>query len=55
MRMVVTSGYDGKRLWAKYVLPVDWKTGVIYDTGVQIDDIAKEGCPASECGDRPWK
>ncbi|XP_022969218.1 expansin-like A3 [Cucurbita maxima] len=55
MRMVVTSGYDGKRVWAKYVLPIDWKTGVIYDTGVQIDDIAKEGCPALECGDRPWK
>lgn len=55
MRMAFTSGYDGKWVWAEYVLPVDWKIGAIYDTGVQIYDIAKEGCLASQCGDKPWK
>ncbi|KAK5837290.1 hypothetical protein PVK06_013100 [Gossypium arboreum] len=43
-RFVVTSGYDGKWIWAKTVLPVDWKSGVVYDSGVQINEIAKEGC-----------
>lgn len=54
-RFVVTSGYDGKWIWAKNVLPADWKPGMIYDSGVQITDIAKEGCPESECGDGSWK
>ncbi|GLT70639.1 hypothetical protein SLA2020_427030 [Shorea laevis] len=53
-RLVVTGGYDGKWIWAqKNVLPADWKTGVIYDSGVQIDDIAQEGC--SPCDIGPWK
>ncbi|XP_028797556.1 expansin-like A2 [Neltuma alba] len=52
MRIVVTSGYDGKWLWAKKVLPADWKTGQVYDTGVQISDIAQEGC--SPCDDGTW-
>ncbi|GJR06444.1 expansin-like A1 protein [Tanacetum coccineum] len=43
-RMVVTSGYDRKTIWAKTVLPADWNVGVVYDSGVQIDDIAEEGC-----------
>lgn len=54
-RFVVTSGYDGKWIWAKNVLPADWKPGMIYNSGVQITDIAKEGCPESECGDGSWK
>ncbi|KAL5788952.1 hypothetical protein ACOSP7_005901 [Xanthoceras sorbifolium] len=56
-RFVVTSGYDGKWIWAQHVLPADWKTGMIYDTGVQINDIniAQEGCSKSECGgDGSW-
>lgn len=52
MRIVVTSGYDGKWLWAKKVLPADWKTGQVYDTGLQIIDIAQEGC--SPCADATW-
>ncbi|KAI9123956.1 hypothetical protein K1719_005256 [Acacia pycnantha] len=52
MRMVVTSGYDGKWMWAKKVLPADWKTGQVYDAGVQITDIAQEAC--SPCDDSPW-
>lgn len=55
MKMVVTSGYDGKPVWIKSVLPANWKAGIIYDTGVQINDIAKENCPESECGDAPWE
>ncbi|KAE8698760.1 Expansin-like A2 [Hibiscus syriacus] len=43
-RFVVTAGFDGKWIWAKSVLPADWKTGVVYDSGLQITDIAKEGC-----------
>ncbi|KAH9694460.1 hypothetical protein WN943_024019 [Citrus x changshan-huyou] len=54
-RFVVTSGYDGKWIWAKNVLPADWKPGMIYNSGVQITDIAKEGCSESECGDGSWK
>ncbi|XP_058213873.1 expansin-like A2 [Rhododendron vialii] len=52
-RVVVTSGYDGKNIWAQNVLPADWKTGVMYDSGVQISDIAQEGC--SPCDERIWK
>ncbi|PIA46971.1 hypothetical protein AQUCO_01500481v1 [Aquilegia coerulea] len=52
-RIVVTGGYDGKMVWAPNVLPADWKTGVIYDANVQIDDIAQEGC--SSCDDQEWK
>ncbi|XP_068646417.1 expansin-like A3 [Aristolochia californica] len=47
-RLVVTGGYDGKWVWAKKVLPADWKAGQIYDTGVQITDIAQEGCATCE-------
>ncbi|XP_050230885.1 expansin-like A1 [Mercurialis annua] len=52
-RFVVTGGYDGKWIWAKSVLPADWKAGVVYDSGVQITDIAQEGC--SPCDDSIWK
>ncbi|KAK7404330.1 hypothetical protein VNO78_05132 [Psophocarpus tetragonolobus] len=43
-RLVVTAGYDGKWIWAKNVLPADWKNGVLYDSGIQITDIAQEPC-----------
>ncbi|KAL7118458.1 hypothetical protein ACP275_02G002700 [Erythranthe tilingii] len=52
-RFVVTAGFDGKWYWAKTVLPSDWKTGSIYDSGLQITDIAQEGC--SPCDDSTWK
>ncbi|KAE8727206.1 Expansin-like A1 [Hibiscus syriacus] len=52
-RFVVTAGFDGKWIWANAVLPADWKTGVVYDSGVQITDIAKEGC--STCGESRWR
>ncbi|PON61510.1 Major pollen allergen Lol pI [Trema orientale] len=53
LRFVVTAGYDGKWIWAKSVLPSDWKPGTAYDSGVQISDIAQEGC--SPCDDGSWK
>ncbi|CAM8904445.1 unnamed protein product [Rhodiola kirilowii] len=52
-RWIVTSGYDGKYVWAKSVLPQDWKTGQIYDSGVQINDIAQDGC--NPCDDSQWE
>eukprot|EP00252_Welwitschia_mirabilis_P019300 TRINITY_DN4422_c0_g1_i2.p1 TRINITY_DN4422_c0_g1~~TRINITY_DN4422_c0_g1_i2.p1 ORF type:complete len:266 (+),score=43.25 TRINITY_DN4422_c0_g1_i2:500-1297(+) len=53
-RFLVTSGYDGKWIWAKKrVLPSDWKASSIYDTGIQISDIAQEGC--NPCNDTHWK
>ncbi|XP_047327458.1 expansin-like A2 [Impatiens glandulifera] len=49
MRLVVTSGYDGKWIWAKSsVLPADWKAGFTYDSGVQITDITQEGCSSCD-------
>ncbi|KAK4284898.1 hypothetical protein QN277_001669 [Acacia crassicarpa] len=51
-RMVVTAGFDGKWIWAPKVLPEDWKTGVIYDAGVQITDISKQDC--SPCENGSW-
>ncbi|KAB5561513.1 hypothetical protein DKX38_006470 [Salix brachista] len=52
-RFVVTGGFDGKTIWARNVLPEDWKPGMTYDSGVQITDIAQEGC--SPCDDGIWK
>lgn len=51
-RFVVTSGFDGKTIWAENVLPGNWKPGVIYDSKVQIDDIALQGC--TPCTDSHW-
>lgn len=54
LRVVVTGGFDGKWVWArKEVLPSEWTVGRVYDTGVQITDIAQEGC--SRCDDSEWK
>ncbi|VAH17760.1 hypothetical protein VPH35_008690 [Triticum aestivum] len=54
LRMVVTGGYDGKWVWAEgEVLPRRWAAGRVYDTGVQIADVALEGC--SPCDTREWK
>ncbi|KAF3791004.1 Expansin-like A2 [Nymphaea thermarum] len=52
-RFVVTAGYDGKWIWAgREVLPADWKPGMVYDTGVQIQETAQEGC--SPCDTSIW-
>ncbi|XP_010555195.1 PREDICTED: expansin-like A2 [Tarenaya hassleriana] len=51
-RFVVTSGYDGKWVWSQRVLPAEWENGKVYDAGVQISDIAQEGC--DPCDDQIW-
>ncbi|KAK1653307.1 hypothetical protein QYE76_071112 [Lolium multiflorum] len=54
MRIVVTGGYDGKWVWAeREVLPSGWRAGEVYDTGVQITDIAQEGC--FPCDTQEWR
>ncbi|KAK1695651.1 hypothetical protein QYE76_012348 [Lolium multiflorum] len=54
LRIVVTGGYDGKWVWADgEVIPRRWTAGRVYDTGVQIDDVALEGC--SHCDAQEWK
>ncbi|KAK8944652.1 Expansin-like A1 [Platanthera zijinensis] len=53
-RFVVTGGYDGKWVWAeREVLPAEWRAGEVYDAGVQITDIAQEGC--FHCDTREWR
>ncbi|CAM8990941.1 unnamed protein product [Rhodiola kirilowii] len=51
-RLIITAGFDGKYVWAKKVLPQNWKAGQVYDSGVQIEDIAQEGC--FPCDDSQW-
>ncbi|XP_057845083.2 expansin-like A1 [Cryptomeria japonica] len=49
-RFLVTSGYEGYMLWArKAVLPPHWKAGGrrLYDTGLQINQTALDGCTNS--------
>lgn len=58
MRMVVTGGYDGKWVWADgEVIPRRWKAGRVYDTGVQIADVALDWCHGHPCHDdsREWR
>ncbi|KAI4342195.1 hypothetical protein MLD38_026846 [Melastoma candidum] len=50
-RFLVTSGYDGAMKWARSVLPAEWRNGEVYDSGIQIEEIAEEGCsPCDEGG-----
>ncbi|KAG8092418.1 hypothetical protein GUJ93_ZPchr0012g19811 [Zizania palustris] len=56
LRMVVTGGADGKWVWADTeVLPRRWTAGRIYDTGVQITDVAHEGCYPCDTRHRQWQ
>ncbi|KAL0365726.1 UNVERIFIED_CONTAM: Expansin-like A2 [Sesamum angustifolium] len=55
LRFVVTSGFDGKWYWAKNVLPQDWKNGGMYDSGLQITDIAQEPCDQPQPQPPTWK
>uniref|UniRef100_A0A0A9GFZ1 Expansin-like EG45 domain-containing protein n=1 Tax=Arundo donax TaxID=35708 RepID=A0A0A9GFZ1_ARUDO len=53
-RAVVTGGYDGKWVWAEQeVLPANWQPGQVYDTGVRIADVARDGC--QDCARLDWK
>ncbi|XP_010446345.1 PREDICTED: expansin-like A2 [Camelina sativa] len=51
-KFVVTAGYDGKMVWSQRVLPSNWEAGKTYDAGVQITDIAQEGC--DPCDHHIW-
>ncbi|KAM3316201.1 hypothetical protein ACQJBY_034364 [Aegilops geniculata] len=54
LRAVVTSGFDGAWVYAEHeVLPRQWNAGEVYDTGVQITDIAQEAC--LPCDTQEWK
>uniref|UniRef100_A0A8I6XKZ3 Expansin-like A2 n=2 Tax=Hordeum vulgare subsp. vulgare TaxID=112509 RepID=A0A8I6XKZ3_HORVV len=54
LRAVVTGGYDGKWVWAdREVLPRGWRAGEVYDTGVQITDVAQEAC--FPCNAQEWR
>lgn len=54
LRLLVTSGYDGFWVWPKRnLLPANWKPGLIYDSGIQIKEIAQEGC--STCATAAWE
>jgi hypothetical protein len=54
LRVVVTGGYDGKWVWAeREVLPRRRRAGEVYDTGVQITDVAREGCVP--CDTHEWE
>ncbi|KVI04021.1 Barwin-like endoglucanase [Cynara cardunculus var. scolymus] len=52
LRLLVISGYDGKWIWANTVLPADWEIKGVYNSPIQIDDIAQEGC--SQCDQQIW-
>ncbi|GMJ12673.1 EXPANSIN L1, expansin-like A1 [Hibiscus trionum] len=49
-RFAVTHGQDRKWIWAKNVLPADWKPGQIYNTKVQFTAIAQENCSPCDYG-----
>ncbi|KAL2930023.1 Expansin-like A1 [Bienertia sinuspersici] len=49
-RFIVKSGYDAQYFFTQQVLPANWKPGVIYNTSVQITNVAMNGC--DPC---PWK
>ncbi|XP_023529771.1 expansin-like A2 [Cucurbita pepo subsp. pepo] len=54
LRFMVTSGFDKKWIETKSVLPADWRHGQIYDTRIQINDMAKESCSNDKCADEHW-
>lgn len=45
LRLVVTAGSGGK--WLRTELPADWRPGGVYDTGIQVTDVAVTTCTRS--------
>ncbi|KAK3134604.1 hypothetical protein QOZ80_6AG0551240 [Eleusine coracana subsp. coracana] len=45
LRLVITAGSGGK--WLRTALPADWQPGGVYDTGIQITDVAVRACTRS--------
>ncbi|KMT01284.1 hypothetical protein BVRB_9g213010 [Beta vulgaris subsp. vulgaris] len=44
-RFLVNSGFYYRKYYeTRYVLPSNWRSGVTYDAGIQIKDIAQEKC-----------
>ncbi|KAL4037674.1 hypothetical protein IC575_001274 [Cucumis melo] len=53
-QMRVISGFDGMWIRAERAVPADWKPGMIYDLGVQIDAIAKGQESCKQCDEGHW-
>ncbi|KAJ4715882.1 Expansin-like protein [Melia azedarach] len=51
---VIKESSDWVYIFAKNVIPTDWKPGMIYDTGVQITEIKWESCSAPKCPEENW-
>jgi len=50
-RLLVTGGYDGSWVWPRRnLLPSIWTPGSVYESGIQITEIAQEGCSPCETG-----
>jgi hypothetical protein len=47
LRLVVTAGSGGK--WLRTALPADWRPGGVYDTGIQVTDVAVRACCTRFC------
>ncbi|XP_021773664.1 expansin-like A1 [Chenopodium quinoa] len=44
-RFIINSGFDSRYFYTNEgVLPANWKPGVVYNSSVQISDIALDGC-----------
>jgi hypothetical protein len=55
-RLVVTGCYDGKWVWAELeVLPRRWEAGRVYDAGVQVSDVSREGCYLCDTHKWQWR
>ncbi|KAL2897983.1 Expansin-like A1 [Bienertia sinuspersici] len=54
LRFLVKSGFtnNSTSYETPKVLPSDWKSGLIYDAGIQIKDIAQENC--HHCDESTW-
>ncbi|KAG7022750.1 Expansin-like A3, partial [Cucurbita argyrosperma subsp. argyrosperma] len=50
----VISGFDGMWVTAERAVPADWKPGMIYDLGVQMDAIAKGQESCRKCDEGHW-
>ncbi|KAM0835695.1 hypothetical protein ACQ4PT_062774 [Festuca glaucescens] len=51
LRVVVTAGSGGKWLHSVgAVLPAEWTPGGVYDTGLQVADVAASTCGGASCG-----
>ncbi|KAH7690193.1 Expansin/Lol pI protein [Dioscorea alata] len=52
-RVAVIGGFEAAWIFTGEVLPANWKIGSVYESGVQITEIAQDGCSA--CDTKEWK